>query len=525
MADSLDDLSGAADPGERDQSGTTAVRPRPTGWGRLLQGNRVIWVIAGIAVVAMGAGLALGAFVVSPGQAAADAKPPQGGLITVPIEKKTLANDVTIRADASFADPIEVKVETGEIGGPAVVTGHVPEVGAQLNAGDIALEVTGRPVIVLPGELPVYRTLRAGVSGPDVVQLKAALRSLGIEPGGGERDVYDAQVAQGVAQLYNRIGYPAPAGAEGAADALRQARDAHASAQASLGEAQRALATAQAGPPASERLRLQNVVSAAQADRAEADEGASRSTIVRLDAAIAEAQAALAEATRAVNTDAERAAVTAASGQVTATREAIGVAEQDTLTTLPAAEVLYLTSLPRRVDEVTATRGMTIQAAVMRVSGAALRLSGSASEGDAALLQPGAAATFALPDGSDHAATIATVVPAKKSDKDDEKAPAGGRFTVTFEPAELSDDQIQALQGSNVRVKIPVSSTEGDVLAVPLAAVTAGPGGEARVEVRRESDERTELIEVTTGLAAGGFVEIAAIDGELAAGDLVVVGR
>ena len=29
----------------------------------------------------------------------------------------------------------------------------------------------GRPVIVLPGDLPVYRTLRVGVSGPDVIQL------------------------------------------------------------------------------------------------------------------------------------------------------------------------------------------------------------------------------------------------------------------------------------------------------------------------------------------------------------------
>jgi multidrug efflux pump subunit AcrA (membrane-fusion protein) len=68
-----------------------------------------------------------------------------------------------------------------------------------------------------------------------------------------------------------------------------------------------------------------------------------------------------------------------------------------------------------------------------------------------------------------------------------------------------------------------VSSTAGEVLAVPLAALTAGPGGEARVEVL-DGDTGT-LVEVTTGLAADGFVEVSAVDGDLGAGDRVVVGQ
>src|SRR5665647_3948758 len=88
-----------------------------------------------------------------------------------------------MRGDAIYEDPAEVMIETGDIGGPAVVTGQVPEVGANLDAGAVILEVAGRPVILLPGELPVYRTLRAGVSGPDVIQLKEALTALGIDPG------------------------------------------------------------------------------------------------------------------------------------------------------------------------------------------------------------------------------------------------------------------------------------------------------------------------------------------------------
>ena len=187
----------------------------PTGWGRLVQGNRVIWVIAAVAVVSLIAGIALSRFVISPADAASNAAAPEGGLITVPVEFRALSNNVTIRGDANFADSVEVTVETGDLGGPAVVTGQVPEVGATLGAASVALEVTGRPVIVLPGDLPVYRTLRVGVSGPDVLQLKQALQSLGINPGNAASNVFDAATSAAVAALYATVGYPAPESAEG----------------------------------------------------------------------------------------------------------------------------------------------------------------------------------------------------------------------------------------------------------------------------------------------------------------------
>ena len=89
-------------------------------------------------------------------------------------------------------------------------------------------------------------------------------------------------------------------------------------------------------------------------------------------------------------------------------------------------------------------------------------------------------------------------------------------------PFEISEEQRTSIVGSNVRVSIPLESTTGDVLVVPVAALTAGPGGESRVEVDR-GGARTEIVVVETGLSAGGYVEVT---GEgLAVGDLVVVGR
>lgn len=62
-------------------------------------------------------------------------------------------------------------------------------------------------------------------------------------------------------------------------------------------------------------------------------------------------------------------------------------------------------------------------------------------------------------------------------------------------------------------------------MAVPLAALTQGPGGESRVEVLDEGSDTPRLVVVETGLAAGGYAEIRPVDGDLKVGDRVVVGQ
>lgn len=65
---------------------------------------------------------------------------------------------------------------------PAVVTIAPPPVGGEVVEGDVVVEVSGRPVFVLEGTAPMYRSLRPGMSGADVVQLQVALARLGYEP-------------------------------------------------------------------------------------------------------------------------------------------------------------------------------------------------------------------------------------------------------------------------------------------------------------------------------------------------------
>jgi len=80
------------------------------------------------------------------------------------------------------------------------------------------------------------------------------------------------------------------------------------------------------------------------------------------------------------------------------------------------------------------------------------------------------------------------------------------------------------LLGQNIKITVPVSSTGEEVLAVPAAALTAGSGGESRIE-RAASDGTTALVTVETGLAADGFVQIVSSEQPLSASDQVVVGK
>ncbi|NTW39776.1 MAG: hypothetical protein HGA44_07780 [Cellulomonadaceae bacterium] len=491
--------------------------------------TRTIWTMAAVAVVSLAAGLGLSQMIHSPAEVAAEAAPPAAGPISVPVEMRALSNDVVLRGDAIYEDPVSVTLETGDIGGPAVVTGHVPEVGATIDAGSVVLEVTGRPVILLPGDLPVYRSLRAGVSGPDVVQLKAALVALGIDPGNPASDVYDAATAAGVQALYARVGYPAPSAGDEATAAVDGAQSAVRAAQDQVAAAQRDLAAARTGTPQSQRVAAQADVDTAQAEldaaRAACVDAASPDcdpvAVVAAQGNLATKTAALAEANAAPDTGSAQAAVTAAQRALTDAQADLVDAKKDTLTPLPSSEVIYLSATPRRIDTVDVHRGSTVAGtAVMSVSGAALQIAGSVADADAALITEGSPVTITLPSDAEVPGTVQSVGAPPPAGT---QAPDAGRTRVVVVPTTLTEEQRAELQGANVRMTIPVGSTDGEVLAVPTAALTAGPGGEARVELLAD-DETTTLVTVDTGLAAGGFVEVTATEGALAAGDRVVVG-
>lgn len=509
----------ASDP----DSARTRTRARWASATALFRRNRALWVTTIVAVIALTAGLVVGRFVVSPADAAADTTAPAPGLVTVPVAFGPLSNDVTIRAEVGYADPVPVQIDTAGLPGPAVVTGQVPSVGTEFSALSVALELAGRPVIVLPGDLPSYRTLRYGVSGPDVVQFKWAMRAVGLDAGDPASNVFDEKAADALSSLYAQVGYAPPEIDDTAATGLRSAQTAVSAAEQGVSAAQTAFDKARAGASDIEKREADNVVSSAQRalDQARAQTPDDAAKIGDLTDAVELAKMKRGHLDATPDTGGARAELDAARARLTEATAELARARQGALPALPAGEVLYLTSLPRRVDSVEARRGAEVKGAAMVVSGATIALSGSASDVDARLLEVGDKATVDLPDDSTHAATITALTPGKQS---------SDRWTVTLSPDPLTPAQVTALQGQNVRVIIPVGATQGDVLNVPLAALSAGPGGEERVEVvdgdPRDGDRApTRLVTVETGLAADGAVEVKPVEAALSPGDLVVVGR
>lgn len=418
-------------------------------------------------------------FIVSPAELAARTEPPEAGPVTAPIEERLIENTVITRGEITYADPVELEIDTATLSERAVVTGQVPEEGMILESGDVALELAGRPVIVLPGELPVYRSLSVGMRGPDVLQLKQALASLDIWAGDQESDVFQVDTAWGVHALYERVGYASETGGDEAQQQLRMA--------------ERAVRDAGVG------------VTQAQADIRLAKEAGEDLTVVN-----AQLQSA-----NEMLWDAQQ--------ELTAAQTAV-------LPSLPSSEVAFVSSLPRRVDAVYVARGDILQGQAMSVSGASLTIRGTVAGQDAELLNEGLIGTYPGPDGGDLEATLTAIEAPKTSRGGDEDGAqdATGRYTISLTPGELTPEQIEQLRGTNVRIRIPIESTDGTVLAVPIAALSAGSAGENRVELLVGTSEDpflTEIIPVTVGLAAEGFVEISSDDERITAGARIVVGR
>jgi multidrug efflux pump subunit AcrA (membrane-fusion protein) len=228
------------------------------------------------------------------------------------------------------------------------------------------------------------------------------------------------------------------------------------------------------------------------------------------------AEAALSDLQRGVDTSAIRRQIDAAREELGVAREDLAELESELGTWLPAGEVVFLRSLPVRVDQVAVSRGSVIEGSFITVSGSELALHSSVSERDAPRVEVGMEVEIENPDSGD---VISGVISAK-ADGAGTNGVAPDRVYLEIMPSQLPDEII----GANVKVTIPVSSTGGEVLAVPAAALSATANGATILQVENE-DRTLRTVSVEPGLAAGGLVEVTPIDGGLAMGDRVVVGR
>jgi len=143
------------------------------------RGLRVVVVLVVVSAAA-GLGWVAGQRVKSPDQVAFEAEPPAPSLITVEVQLTELSADVIVRADVGYDDPVSLRL-SGALGGlpEVLVVTAAPDRGTNIVEGSVAIEISGRPVFLLEGEIPVFRDLRPKAVGPDVLQLEEALARLG----------------------------------------------------------------------------------------------------------------------------------------------------------------------------------------------------------------------------------------------------------------------------------------------------------------------------------------------------------
>jgi len=180
---------------------------------------------------------------------------------------------------------------------------------------------------------------------------------------------------------------------------------------------------------------------------------------------------------------------------------------------LPADEVIFVRSTPARVSELFVGRGDSPRR-LMTVTDVFVAIDSSVPLEEAPLVKPGMKVLIDEPDlGIDESGVVSRVAGTPGTNGVD-------GFHVYIEVT--VDGSPARLVGTSVRLTVPVESTEGAVLAVPVSALSLAPDGSSRVQ--RATNGGLEFVRVEPGLSADGFVEVTPIEGTLEPSDPVVVG-
>jgi hypothetical protein len=535
--------------------------------------RRVLAWVAALTVLALVAtAWFLGARIQSPSQAAARATPPTPTVLTAPVEYRVLSTTLITRGDVAAATSMVVGLPTSVTIDP-VVTGMFVEPGDYVVEGERVVEVSGRPVFAFAGAVPAYREMKPGASGVDVRQLQDGLVRLGCP---AETDgVFGPATKTCVEELYLDLGYRPSLSSPTEASDLVAARVAVSDTQATLDVALVSLATASKGASeatvldakaavdAARRLvddadaarrtgvaRAQNDLALATTERDlfASDPASSQSDLSAASVAVSNAELTLLDVQRSADAAVANASesldvakaryseviempdTTAEANElaraVAAHESAVAaLAELDRLSgpTVPLGEVVFLPELPARVEasvdavgpvDVATTRTTT---GLMTLTTGLLHVTGRANVSDVKLLSAGMDVEV-LDEVSDtryqtrlsNIATTPTI-----------GADGTPSFLLVLTPKEPLPAE---LAGANVRVTFATATTKGPVLVVPLAAISAGADGQARIDTIT-ADGIVVKVGVTPGPSADGYVAVLPNEpGAISRGDKVIIG-
>ncbi|MEW2073853.1 peptidoglycan-binding protein [Streptomyces sp. NPDC013433] len=515
----------------RQRSEPAGARP---GRFRRLTGTRsgqLTVVVAAVALVGAGGWFA-GSRMQSPADAAASHRPPEAGPVTVAVERRSLTASVVAQGSVEFASPQSVSL-AGPVGSPDSGSGEAgagdsvaqritkaPAAGAEVKEGDVLMQMSGRPVLVLRGTVPMYRTLGPGASGDDVEQLQRALARLGFDPGSAD-GTYGQSDAAAVSRWYESKGYRAMEPTVADKQQLGTLEAAVTTAQQAL-LAARSPGGGSGGAGGSEEPGGPGESGGSGepgGGSGESGGGSGKSGSGSGDGS-------------GTGGDAAELELKSAQQQLDAANTALSAFQAGYGTKVPAGEVVFLPELPARLDKVSVKTGDTPSGPVATVTSSKVVVRAVVPADDAELLHKGMRARVETTDGT--TADGEVVALGDEVPKDD-PADAGKRQGTSDGGSDGSSAPVQVQisvpagtlaknAAESAKVTIEVGSSEGEVLTVPLAALHTSAGGKARVRVVRGGEVVDAAVEA--GLSADGQVEVTPSSGAaLKPGDQVVVGR
>ena len=421
--------------------------------------------LAGLAVASVllsAAGVGAARLIRSPAQVAAETAPPAADVLTAPVEHRVLKDTIVLRGTVRADQTVEVAPRSAGGDGTPVITRVPVEAGQRVKAGQVLLEVSGRPVFVLPGDVPAYRDLRPGAEGRDVAQVQSALRGLGHDTGADAEGVFGAGTKAALAALYAAAGYePRPAETDDGAR-LDAAEDA-------VLAAERALQDSEGEDVA--RERAERDLADARAERAEAE--AESGPMLPMDEVVH---------------------VRRFPAYVDSVTGAVGARVDGPVLGLSAGELVVQGYLQEHQRELV-------------TAGQPVRILSELS-------------------GEETAAEVASVAATPETGKAPEgaaaEAPPAGSYRLVVEPEKALRS---GSAGQDVRLTIESASTEGRALVVPLSAVSAGADGRTSVTVLGPDGTRRR-VEVRAGTQGDGYVAVVPSTGAsaLRPGERVIVG-
>lgn len=543
-----------------------------------------IGLFVAVASLFLVVGVLLGRQLKSPADLAAEADPPQPSRITAEIERRVLEARLVFRGSVVATNQAEISANR-IAGGESVVTASPVRIGDTVNEGDVVLEVSGRPVFVLEGELPPYRNLAVGAEGPDVRQLETALARIGYLESSEVDDSYTLATASAVESMFSSAGYqpdgPVDSEAASRAAQLRETIDAL---ENVVADARTPLKGSTLLELRSSVTQAQNRLSAAELDSKTAVDDAKRaeaehrealdSATTALEAAgqalreeearaggeeterVMELRAAndAASIAHAAAVDAHGAAVDAVTvaeaarnAEVGAAKDELAIAEarlqeaqQPVDVSDEAAELVTLraelTSVEAQLEAnllrssiefvphlPAEVRSTTVSIGATGRDNASLTLGGSAS----VVLSLIPRIDAELVSIGDRVLIEDTALGLREegtvlSIGEDASAGDIDEVALVVEPLQPLPPEVLGL---SLRVSATVSSTDGEVLVAPVSAVSSDSYGQSRLRVvSADSGSDRGFVEIETGLVSDGFVEILGSSERLVEGQTVVVG-